>query len=135
MSLNDSKDINKLRQFDIDLEFGKDWEVFIDNMFKGFTSCEVKTEKDIWSKTGNLVVEFKSRGKYSGIANTQADLWVQNFVSKDKHIFSLVLTTDMLKKYIRENKPKQITGGDYKTSLMFLIRIRHLVNWLIQLEE
>ena len=46
MSLNESNDISQLKKFDIDLQFGKQWEVFVDDLFSGAKTCEVKTERD-----------------------------------------------------------------------------------------
>ena len=42
MPLNDSNDIKELKKFDIDLSFGKQWEQYIDEMFSGAKTCEVK---------------------------------------------------------------------------------------------
>mgnify|MGYP003658947218 CR=1 FL=1 len=40
MSLNKSNDIRELRKFDVDLEFGKQWEKHIDELFSGAKRCE-----------------------------------------------------------------------------------------------
>ena len=78
MALNKSNNISELRKFDVDLEFGQTWEKHIDEMFSGAKTCEIKTERDIWSHTGNICIEIESRGKPSGLATTEAELWVQN---------------------------------------------------------
>ena len=39
MSLNKSKDIKELRKFDVDLEFGQQWEEHIDELFSGAKKC------------------------------------------------------------------------------------------------
>ena len=54
MALNKSKDIKELKKFDVDLEFGQQWEKHIDEMFSGAKKCEVKTERDKWASTGNI---------------------------------------------------------------------------------
>ena len=78
MSLNKSKDIKELRKFDVDLEFGQQWEEYIDNMFSGAKTCEIKTERDKWATTGNICIETESYGKPSGLTSTEAELWVHN---------------------------------------------------------
>ena len=60
MSLNKSKDIKVLRKFDVDLEFGKQWEEHIDEVFSGAKQCEIKTERDKWATTGNICIEIES---------------------------------------------------------------------------
>ena len=70
MSLNESNDISQLKKFDVDLQFGKQWEVFVDDLFSGAKTCEVKTERDQWADTGNIFVEFECNGVPSGIAST-----------------------------------------------------------------
>ena len=43
---------------------------------------EVKSEQDTWKETGNMYVEYQSRGRDSGIAVTQAEHWVVSFYLK-----------------------------------------------------
>ena len=52
-------------KFDIDLQYGKVREGEIASMLQN-EKIEVKTERDIWKTTGNIVVEFECRGKPSG---------------------------------------------------------------------
>jgi len=40
VGLNNSSNINELRKFDVDLEFGQVWEKHIDEMFSGAKTCE-----------------------------------------------------------------------------------------------
>ena len=74
MALNKSKDIKELKKFDVDLEFGQQWEKHIDEMFSGAKKCEVKTERDKWASTGNICIETESYGKPSGLTSTEAEL-------------------------------------------------------------
>jgi hypothetical protein len=113
-----------------DLKTGESGEFFIKNFlqekgfkFKGkhygseydllmeFNSCnytfEIKT--DTFEDTGNLAVEFESRGKPSGITITQSDFFVTYFV-KLKQIWNI--KTEDLRKLISDNKFKEVTGGD-----------------------
>ena len=44
--------------FDIDLDVGLVHEDKVRNIFEGKGSIEVKTERDIWTSTGNMVIEI-----------------------------------------------------------------------------
>ena len=39
---------------------------------------EVKSERDVWQKTGNIAIEYESYGKPSGINATESDYWFHN---------------------------------------------------------
>ena len=56
--------------FDLDLNFGQIYEEKVRDIFEGDGSIEVKTERDIWQKTGNIAIEIRYRGKPSGISST-----------------------------------------------------------------
>ena len=127
MSLNNSSKINELRKFDVDLEFGKQWEEHIDEVFSGATQCEVKTERDKWASTGNICIEIESYGKPSGLTSTEAELWVHNLVKDGELCCSLVFNTDKLRKIMQEMEPYTIMGGDNKASKMYLVNIQKLL--------
>ena len=128
MSLNKSKDIKVLRGWDVDLAFGKQWEEHIDEMFSGAKKCEVKTERDVWSRTGNICIEIESYGKPSGLTSTEAELWVHNLVKDGELCCSLVFNTDKLRKIMQEMKPYTLMGGDNKASKMYLVNIAKLLS-------
>jgi len=129
--LNDSKDIKVLKKFDIDLAFGRQWEEYVDNIFSGVTKCEVKTEKDIWVKSGNMVIEVSSWGKDSGIITTESEIWVQNFTKKGEHKFSLMIPVEVLKEYIKKKKPRTVKGGDNYASILVLIKITDFIKYFL----
>lgn len=59
--------------FNYDLKFGQIGEDIIAEIF---STKKVEVKRDKWiCKSGNIAVEFKSRGKPSGIATTTADYW------------------------------------------------------------
>ena len=60
------------KKFDIDLAYGKLHEEKIISMLQD-KKIEVKTERGMWSKTGNIAIEFESYGKPSGINATESD--------------------------------------------------------------
>ena len=123
MSLNKSKDIKVLRKFDVDLEFGQTWEKHIDEMFSGAKTCEIKTERDTWAKTGNICIEVQSYGKPSGLASTEAELWVQNLVKDGELVCSLVFNTDKLKEIVKSMNTRTVMGGDDMSTVITLILI------------
>lgn len=74
---NDSK-------FDIDLKYAQIFEELFVNIMEGKELVEIKTERDIWKNTGNIAIEWESRGKLSGIAATKADWWVHFLAEGEK---------------------------------------------------
>ena len=128
MSLNKSKDIRELRKFDVDLEFGKQWEKHIDDMFSGAKKCEVKTERDTWTRTGNICIEIESYGKPSGLTSTEAEIWVHNLVKDNELCCSLMFNTDKLRKIMEDMKPYTVMGGDNNASKLYLVNITKLLN-------
>lgn len=127
MSLNKSSKINELRKFDVDLEFGQQWEEHIDDMFSGAKKCEVKTERDVWSRTGNICIEIESYGKPSGLTSTEAEIWVHNLVKDNELCCSLMFNTDKLRKVMKKMKPRTVMGGDNLASKLYLVNIAKLL--------
>ena len=130
MGLNNSSNINELRKFDVDLEFGQVWEKHIDEMFSGAKTCEVKTERDTWSNTGNICIEVESYGKPSGLASTEAELWVQNLVKDGELVCSLVFKTDKLKEIVEKMPTRIVMGGDNFSSKLHLVSLKDLMEEL-----
>ena len=130
MALNKSNNINELRKFDVDLEFGQTWEKHIDEMFSGAKTCEIKTERDIWSHTGNICIEIESRGRPSGLATIEAELWVQNLVKNGELVCSLVFKTDKLKEIVENMSTRTVMGGDNFSSKLHLVSLKNLIEEL-----
>jgi len=63
---------------------------------------EVKSERGMWMRTGNIAIEFESYGKPSGIAATESDYWFHNLCVEDEVFATLVFKTDNLKKIISQ---------------------------------
>jgi hypothetical protein len=83
---------------------------------------EVKTDiflsKD--DDTGNMVIEFESRGKPSGISVCEADYYVY-YIPKLGELWNIKM--DDLKSLIEKNKFKTVTGGDKGSDTkMYLIK-------------
>ncbi len=48
--------------FDIDLSWGQVYEEKIKTLLESKGKIEVTTERDIWSTTGNLAIDYECRG-------------------------------------------------------------------------
>ena len=132
MSLNKSSKIKELRKFDVDLEFGQQWEEHIDDVFSGATKCEVKTERDKWASTGNICIEIESYGKPSGLTSTEAEVWVHNLVKDGELCASLMFNTNKLRKVMEKMKPYTVMGGDNNASKLYLVDIAKLLKAVSQ---
>jgi len=88
---------------------------------------EVKSERGMWIKTGNIAIEYESYGKPSGIEATESDYWFHNLCVGDDIYATLVFETEQLKK-ILEIIPskKSVSGGDHNASRMWLLPLRNL---------
>ena len=86
---------------------------------------EIKSEQDTWKETGNMYVEYQSRGRDSGIAVTQAEHWVVSFYLKGKLCFTLSIPTETMKKIARKyyDMGRVAEGGDNNTSRGVLVPI------------
>jgi len=75
---------------------------------------ELKTETWLWERTGNICIEFRQRGKPSGIAITEADVWVHELRRDDQTLVYLMFPTERLKELCRlaYRKHAKRGGGD-----------------------
>ena len=114
------------KKFDIDLQYGTIREEKIANMLTD-KKIEVKSERGMWMKTGNICIEYESYGKPSGIAATEADYWFHNLCIGDEEYCTLVFKTDTLRKIVDKlDYFKTVSGGDNNASKMFLVNIQKL---------
>ena len=122
-AMKPSKDNRK--KFDIDLEYGEAMEGMVADMFQK-KKIEVKSEKGLWHNTGNIVIEYQSWGKPSGIEATEADYWFHNLSLGDDLYVTLAFEVAGLKRIIANNKFRSVQGGDHKASRMWLIPLKKL---------
>ena len=114
------------KKFDIDLAYGTVREEKIAEMLTN-KKIEVKSEKDMWQKTGNICIEYESQGKPSGIKATEADYWFHNLCVGDNEFCTLVFKTDVLRTIVDKlDTFKTVSGGDHKASRMFLVNLQKL---------
>jgi len=114
------------KKFDIDLAYGTVREEKIAEMLTD-KKIEVKSEKDMWQKTGNICIEYESWGKPSGIKATEADYWFHNLCVGDNEFCTLVFKTDVLRTIVDKlDTFKTVRGGDHNASKMYLVNLQKL---------
>lgn len=115
--------------FSHDLKFGEMAEDWAQALFNGQTNkIEVKYDR-IAHRTGNIFIEYESRGKKSGLATTDASYWIYKI---EKTECAIILPVTYLKDRLREfynNKQYMSIGGDDNTSKGFLIPINVLITF------
>lgn len=122
--LEPSKDDRK--KFDIDLEYGQVREKMVADMLQD-KKIEVKSERDVWQKTGNIAIEYQSYGKPSGIDATESDYWFHNLCIGDETFCTLVFETESLKRIIDNlDYKRSVNGGDNYASKMYLLNLQKL---------
>ena len=107
--------------FKYDLKVGQIKEEKLGDIFNSKT-IEVKYDLKALD-TNNVYVEYESRGKKSGISNSQADYYCFCF----GETFHLILTSDLknrCRKYLNTNRDRR--GGDNNTSKGILLPISEL---------
>ena len=114
------------KKFDIDLEYGKVREQLVADMLQD-KKIEVKSDRDIWQKTGNIAIEYESYGKPSGINATQSDYWFHNLCIGDDVFATVVFKTKNLKRIINNlDYKRSVAGGDHNASKMYLLNLKKL---------
>ena len=114
------------KKFDIDLAYGKVREDLIKEMLQD-KQIEVKSERDVWKRTGNIAIEYQCYGKPSGINATEADYWFHNLCVGEDVYATLVFKTENLKKIIDSLERKvSVSGGDHNASRMYLVSLQKL---------
>ena len=122
--------------YDIDLPFGVKYEGTLSELLTAETNklIEVKTERDIWKKTGNIYVEFILRETFSGIVTTEADWWATVLTLDGAIQGIIILPTEIMrnkvKRLIKEGKAQYpVNGGDDDASQVALVPIKELMNY------
>jgi hypothetical protein len=106
-----------------DLERGKRGESFVASVFEKIDKIEVKTDF-LTTDTGNLFVEFESRGKPSGLATTEADTWAFKIEPSGAII---LWETKKLKEFCATHPLRIVCGGDSDTSRGYLVPVKDVI--------
>ena len=114
------------KKFDIDLSYGKVREKMVAEMLQD-KKIEVKSERDVWMRTGNIAIEYECYGKPSGINATESDYWFHNLCVGDEVFATLVFDVNSLKRIIDNlDYKKTVSGGDNNASRMYLLKLQKL---------
>ncbi len=98
-------------------------------MILGNKKIEVKTDFQAY-RTGNVFIEYASRGKPSGIATTQSEWYALILVNKDEEVERIILMeTTKLRGIVLRNLHTRgyKKGGDNDTSRGVLVKVTELV--------
>ena len=118
--------VSNRKKFDIDLCYGKVREKRVANMLQD-KKIEVKSERDMWARTGNIAIEYESYGKPSGISATESDYWFHNLCIGDDTFATLVFDVPSLKRLIDNlDEKRTVSGGDNGASKMYLVSLQKL---------
>ena len=99
------------KKFDLDLQYGQVREQQVADMLQD-KKIEVKSERDVWQKTGNIAIEYECYGKPSGINATES---------------TIVFDTTSLKRIINNlDKKRSVSGGDNNAARMYLLNLQKL---------
>ena len=119
------------KKFDLDLKYGTVREDKLAEMLQD-KKIEVKSERSMWMKTGNIAIEYESWGKPSGIRATESDYWFHNLCVGDNEYCTLVFKTEVLRTIVDKlDKFKTVSGGDNNASKMFLINLQKLFSRML----
>ena len=125
----------KKSNFDLDLKFGEMGEDYILRVFESGNKVEVKTERDIWKKTGNIAIEIRYKGKPSGLSVTESDWWIHLLTYKDKveigFMFKVSRLKKMIKNKIKNDKVCIMYGGDNNDSELVIVPIKEITEDII----
>ena len=120
---------NKNHKYDIDLEFGEKNEKSLEKILR-FGKIEVKTERDIWKKTGNICIEIRQNGNPSGLSTTSADYWahILSFNNEIEGIlmFPIAQLKSRLKQLILLKRVREVKGGDDNKSTLLLVPLKEI---------
>lgn len=118
--------ISDRKKFDLDLKYGKVREKRVADMLQD-KKIEVKSERDMWARTGNIAIEYECYGKPSGIAKTESDYWFHNLCIGDKTFATLVFDVPSLKRIIKNlDEKRTVSGGDNGAARMYLVNLQKL---------
>jgi hypothetical protein len=104
--------------FRYDLKVGQATEELLGSILEDHT-IEVKDDSAKSAKTGNVFIEFKSRGKRSGIAKSHAEWWAIRTSEDTFVIISAKKLKEVCRKYYKLKKI--VRGGDANTSWGILV--------------
>lgn len=110
--------------FHYDLKIGNNVEgTFARILLLCGDKIEVKSDR-LAHKTGNVFIEYESRGKPSGLSTSHAEWWVFE-IQNCFHVIPAKQLKEIARKYIQTER--DIKGGDDNTSKGILLPITELL--------
>ena len=126
--------VSSNNNFEYDLLFGQMWEQKIADILLN-EKIEVKTERNQWKSTKNIVIERACRGKPSGLATTEASYWLHILDIDGVMAGALLFRTDVLKKILNAiPNPSKVKGGDDNASELILVSLTELMELLTKVD-
>ena len=115
--------MNYNNDFKFDLQVG---QVKEKELGKIFNSATIEVKYDLGAlQTGNVYVEYFSRGKLSGISTSKADYYCFALTNGTFHLIQTSILKDKCRKYLNTNRDRK--GGDNNTSKGILLPITELL--------
>jgi len=104
---------NRDNKFDLQLSQSLIAERRLATIFEACSieKIELKTETWQWEQTGNICVEYRQGGQPSGIAVTEADMWVHELRRGDQTLCYIMFPIERLRDLARE----QYRKGNFRT--------------------
>jgi len=110
--------------FKYDLEVGNVAEKILAELLE---SKKIEVKRDLKAiETGNIYVEYFSRGKPSGIAKSEADFYCYFITDGRMFLIETKELKELCRKYLGTNRDK--LGGDSNTSKGILLPLKDLIN-------
>ncbi|MDB4461775.1 hypothetical protein N9028_00305 [bacterium] len=122
--------MNYNNDFKYDLKIGQVGETMLNEILHDST---IEVKRDSWiGRTGNIAVEYQSRGKPSGISTTKASHWCFIFSNEFNDEVMIIIETSRLKRISRifYNKGNIKLMGDNNTSKSVLIPAEKIINFI-----
>ena len=123
------KDLKELKKFDIDFDFGTQYEQSLANILK-LGKVEVKTERDKWNSTRNIAIELSCNDSLSGLNTTEADYWAHILTLNGDVKGIILLPVERLKEIVKlsvhDGNGRVVMGGDNDASEIALIPLKDL---------
>jgi hypothetical protein len=97
--------------------------------FHGITKIELKTERWLWERSGNICIEYECNGMPSGIAATESDFWVHQLKRDEVTLVYLMFPIARLKELARVaiRAGRFRIGGDGKRMKVALVRLADIL--------
>lgn len=126
--MGDLSNVDPRTKFDIQLAVGLERENALKEIFSGakIEKIELKSESYLWERTGNICIEYECRGKPSGIAATEADVWVHELLRDNETLGWIMLPVRRLKDLCRKYWHTRRRGGDENASMVILIPLQDM---------